>query len=230
MESRSSLDRCGAVAGVASVALLVAILMFVPALPAADEPIGRIARAASQDFGAIHVGAYLGALLGGAMLTFGAVVASHLRRSEGSGGGWWIVALRVIRPGFSIGAVSDLLNVLFVRAVRHGTAGDALWTAYGGDVVGFLQAVPYGVFMLGAGMSIRATGTFPRWTGFLALAAALLLVVGGGSLAGREVDGGPLVAPLMLGYLCMLAWILRASIGLWRFPRATNIDAVPSPA
>ena len=79
-------------------------------------------------------------------------------------------------------------------------------------------------------MGVRATGVLPRWTGFPALAAALLLVLGGGSIAGREVDGGPLVAPLMLGYLCMLVWILRASASLWRGPGAVTAEAAPSPA
>jgi hypothetical protein len=229
-ESRRSLDRAGAVAGVASVAILIAILMFVPALPAADEPIESIARAATDDSSALHLGAYLGALLGGAMLIFGSVVAARLRRAEGSDGGWWIVALAGMTTAVSIGAASDLLNVIFVRAVSHGATGEALWTAYGGDLVGFLQAAPYGIFMLGAGMGVRATGVLPRWTGFLALAAALLLFLGGGSIAGREVDGGPLVAPLMLGYLCMLVWILRASASLWRGPAAVTAEAVPSPA
>jgi hypothetical protein len=228
-KTRRSFDRAGAVAGVVSVALLVAILMFVPALPAADEPIRSIARAAADDSRVIHVGAYLGALLGGAMLMFGAVVAARLRRAEGSEGGWWIVALAGMTAAASIGAASDLLNVIFVRAVSHGATGEALWTAYGGDLAGFLQAVPYGIFMLGAGMGVRTTGALPRWTGFLALAAALLLVVGGGSIAGGEVDGGLLGAPLMLGYLGMLVWMLRASVSLWRGPGARNAEAVPSP-
>jgi hypothetical protein len=67
-------------------------------------------------------------------------------------------------------------------------------------------------------MGTRATGAFPTWSAFVALAAAALFVVGAGSVAGREVDGGPLVLPLMLGYLGLLAWICTASVVLWRRP------------
>lgn len=227
-ESTRSVDRAGAAAGVASVVLLVAIVMFIPALPAADEPIEGISRSAAENVSAIQFGAYLGALLGGAMLTFGAAAAARLRRADGRDGGWWIVALGGMTAAVAIGSASDLLNVVFVRAVSHGATGNELWTAYVGDLAGFLQAVPYGVFMLGIGMSIRVTGTFPRWTGFLGLAGALLLVAGGGSIAGREVDGGPLVAPLMLGYFCMLVVILRISVSLWRDATATAAEPVPS--
>jgi hypothetical protein len=196
--SARTLDRLGACAGFATVALLVAVLMFFPALPAADEPITSIAGEAARNANAILWGAYAGALLGAALLAFGAILSARLRVAEGAGGGWWILALAGVTAASCFGAVSDLMNVVFVRAVGHGLAGDGLWTAYGGDLVGFFQGAPLAVFLLGAGMGIRATGAFPRWTGIVALAASALFIVGTGSVAGREVDGGPLVFPLML--------------------------------
>ena len=62
------------------------------------------------------------------------------------------------------------------------------------------------------------------------LVTGTLLLVGAGSITGREVDGGPLVAPAMLGYLGMFAWILRASVALWRSDRIRVAEPVPASA
>jgi hypothetical protein len=225
--SAHSLDRLGAVAGVVAVALLIALMMFFPALPAADEPIADIAQAAADDKQMLLIADYLGLLMGGAWLLFGVAVADRLRRSD-SGGGWWIVALAGITASTAVGLLGNVFSIIFVRAVGHGLTGDGLWAVYSGDLVGFVQGIPLAIFMLGAGMGIRATRVFPRWTGVLALAAVPLLVVGVASVAGREVDGGPFVFPLMLAYLGMLVWTIPVCLVFWRRPAATRTELAPS--
>ena len=66
-----SFDRLGAAAGLGAVALLVALLMFFPALPAADEPVREIAQAAADDEQLLLAGDYVGAVMGGLWLLFG---------------------------------------------------------------------------------------------------------------------------------------------------------------
>lgn len=224
--SARSLDRLGAVAGCAAVALLIAILMAFPAPPAADEPIADIAQAAAADKQMLLIGDYLGVVMGGAWLLFGVAVAGRLRRSEPAGGGWWIVALAGITASAAIGLLGNLFDVVFVRAVGHGLTGDELWTVYFGDLVGFVQGIPLALFMLGVGMGTRATRAFPHWTSIVALIAVPLLVVGVASIAGREVNA-PFSFPLMLAYLGMLVWTIPVCLVLWR-PAAARAELAPS--
>ena len=212
-QNERTLDRVGAVAGGLAVVLLIAIIQFFPAVPAADESLATIVDATSGQSQTLLIEAYVGALAGGALLVFGAAIAARLCRA---GSVWWIVALSGMTAAVSFGFVGDLMSLVFVRAVGHGVTNDALWTAYGGDLAGFLQAVPYAVFMLGAGMGTRATGALPRWTGLVALGAAVLFVVGGASVAGREVDGAPFIYPLMLAYLGITIWTAAVSVAMWR--------------
>jgi len=225
-----SLDRLGAAAGAGAVALLVTLMMFFPSLPAADEPISTIARDAATSEQMLLVGDYVGLVMGGLWLLFGVAVACRLRRAESAGGGWWIVALAGITASAAVGLLGNLFSVMFVRAVGHGLDDEKLWTMYSGDLVAFVQAIPLALFMLGACLGGRATAVFPRWTEILALATVPLLVIGAGSVAGREVDGGPFIFPLMLAYLGMLVWTTAVCVVLWRGGRSAVPAVVPEPA
>jgi hypothetical protein len=227
-----ALDRVGAAAGLVAVALLVSLFTLLPAVPGPDEPIARIARSAAENDTAILLGAYVGALMAGALLVFGAAVAAALRRAEGAGGGWWLVALAGV-AATSVGIAGNVMAASFVRAVEHGVRGDALWVGYGGEhASGTLLAVPLAVFLLGAGIGARATGMLPRWLAWGALVVAATLVVGAASIAGNELDGGPLGVPLWLGYLALIVWIVATSVVLWRSgaSRRTAQEPAPTPA
>lgn len=214
--SDRTLDRLGAASGVAAVILLVALLNVFPALPAPDHPISEIARSASQHKDGLLAGAYAGAMLTGALLLFGACLAARLRRSEGSAGGWWLIALTGI-GGTAFGIVGNVLVMTFVRAVGHGSTGDALWIGYGADHwIGVLTAVPLAVFLFGVGLGARGSGALPRWLAWLALALAVVFVAGAGSVMGDEVDGGILGVVLFFGYLGLIVWIVGVSVSLWR--------------
>ena len=80
-----TLDRLGAASGVAAVVLLISLFTVFPALPAPNKSIAEIARSARQDADGLLLGAYVGTLLTGTLLVFGAVVAARLRRAEGAG-------------------------------------------------------------------------------------------------------------------------------------------------
>lgn len=229
MNDRSdrTLDRLGAAAGIAVALLFLVIVMLVPALPAPNRSIDQITRAATEEKSGILVGSYLGALLSGALLAFGASIAARLRRAEGASGGWWLLASVGI-AGTAVGLASDTAVVAFVRAVGHGVRGEALWTGYPSGPDGVQIAVPLAIFFLGAGLGARAVGALPRWLARLGVALAALFVVGAAGVTGDEVDGGILGLPLLLGYLGLLVWSIGASVFLWRSTNALVLSsAVP---
>jgi hypothetical protein len=229
--SNRTFDRVGAAAGFVSVALLLALFNVFPSIPAPSKGIDAIAGSAATDRGAHLLAAYVGTLLSGALVVFGAAVVTALRRSDVRGDGWWIVALAGITIVSAIGIVADALVIVLVRAVGHGLGGDSLWLAYGGDHwLGTLMGVPFGVFLLGAGMGSRATRVLPRWLSWSAIALAAALGAGAGSVTGDEVDGGPLGVVLLLGYVGVIVWMIGVSVVLWRRPALERVEVVPSPA
>jgi hypothetical protein len=214
--SDRTLDRLGAAAGIAAVVLLVSLFTVLPALPSPNKPISEIAHSATANRSGLLAAAYLGALLSGALLLFGAVLAARLRRAEGSAGGWWVIALSGI-AGSAFGIVGNVFSVVFVRAVEHGASGNELWVGYGADHwAGVLVGIPLAVFIAGAVLGARATRVVSRWLVFLGGAVAPLLAVGAGSVIGNEVDGGALGSVLLLGYVGLIVWIVGVSVSLWR--------------
>jgi hypothetical protein len=213
------LDRVGAVAGVAFIVLFVGIVALGSALPAPEHSMTEIERVAHARQDGILLGAYLGMLLTGALLVFGAVLAARQWRAEGSQGGWWLVALAGL-AGTAVGLVTDMTVITFVRAVEDGVSGDALWVGYPPGPDGFLIAVPLAVFLLGIGLGARTSGAVPGWLGWFGLVLAVLFVAGAGGVTGDRVDGGPLGAVLVLGYLGLLVWVAASSVVLWRSPAA----------
>jgi len=224
-------DRVGAGAGFVSVALLIALFNVFPSLPAPNKGVDAIAASAAADRGAHLLAAYVGTLLCGALVVFGAALAAALRRSDVRGEGWWIMALAGITVVSAIGIVADALVIVLVRAVGHGVGGDSLWLAYGGDHwLGTLMGVPFGVFLLAAGMGSRSARLLPPWLSWSAIAIAVAVVAGTASVTGDEVDGGPLGTVLLLGYVGLLAWMIGVSVVLWRRPARERLEAAPSPA
>lgn len=227
METRSdrTLDRVGAASGIAAMILLLALIMATPALRPPNHSMTEITRSARENADGILRGAYMGMLLSGALLLFGAAFAARLRRAEGSDGGWWLVALAGI-AGTAVGIVSDTFVITFVRAVGHGAGGNALWIGYPSGPDGVLIAVPLAVFLLGAGLGARASCMLPRWLAWLAVALAAMFVVGAGGVMGDEVDGGILGAGLVLGYAGLVVWIVGSSVTMLRRPASLQ----PAPA
>ena len=225
------LDRVGAAAGIAAVALLLALFTVFPAIPAPNKGIASIARSATTDRDAHLLAAYVGTLMGGALVVFGVAVAAGVRRSDARGDGWWILALAGITVAGAIGIVADALVIVLVRAVGHGVGGDALWLAYGGDHwLGALMGVPIGIFLLGVGMGSRATRLLPRWLSWSSIVLAAAFTLGAGSVTGDEVDGGPLGPVLFFGYLGLLVWIVGVSVALWRRDPGARVEVAPTPA
>jgi hypothetical protein len=152
---------------------------------------------------------------------FGSAVAARLRRSEPEGG-WWLLALVGVAAS-AVGLVTDMLVLTFVRAVGHGVRGEPLWLGYPAGADGLILAIPLAVFFLGAGLGIRLGGGLSRRLGWFALGLSALFVLGGASVLGDEVDGGPLGVPLFLGFVGLLLWTAWASVSLWRTPRGGTV-------
>jgi hypothetical protein len=230
-ESSRTLDRAGGAVGIAAVGLLLALFTAFPSIPAPNKPVADIASTAAADRGSLLLAAYVGTLLSGALIVFGAAVAARMRRSEPAGDGWWIVALAGITAAGAIGFVSDALVIVLVRAVGHGVSGDALWLAYGGDHwIGTLTGVPLMVFLAATALGSRTSGQLPAWLTWSALLLAIAFGTGAGSVTGDEVDGGPLGIVLFVAYLGLLVWIVAVSVVLLRRPRVEDPAVIPVPA
>jgi hypothetical protein len=226
-ESNLSIERVAALAGFAFVLLFVGIVTLSPGLPAPQHSIAQIARSAQDDRQAILFGTYLGALLTGALLVFGAGVVARLWRTEGGAGGWWLVALSGL-AGTCVTLETSSTLVTFVRAVGHGVAGNVLWIGYPSGPEGVDIAVPLAVFLLGVGLGARSSVALPRWLAWFALALSAMFVIGAAGVTGDEVDGGVLGMFLFLGYVGMLVWIVGGGIVLWREPRVVRARAAAS--
>lgn len=229
-EPGRTLDRVGGAVGIAAVGLLLALFTVFPSIPAPDRPVADIASAAA-DRGQLLLAAYVGTLLSGALIVFGAAVAARMRRSEPGRDGWWIVALAGITAAGAIGFVSDALVIVLIRAVGHGVSGEVLWLAYGGDHwIGTLTGVPLMVFLGGTALGSRTSGQLPTWLTWSALVLAIAFGMGAGSVTGDEVDGGPLGIVLFVAYLGLLVWIVAVSVVLLRRPRLEDPVLSPIPA
>jgi hypothetical protein len=217
-ESFGTLNRVGAVAGLAFVALFVGIIMFSPHLPAPEHSIVEIAQTAQDSRTGILIGVYLSLLLTGALVIFGAVVVARLWRSDAGATGWWIVAL----AGLAVAAVPDDSVARFVRATQHGAAGNALWVGYPMSPDGVVMAVPLAVFLLGVG-GAKASDALPRWLSWFALGLSALFATGAAGVAFDEF-GGPLGPALFVGYLGLFVWAISVSVVLWRGPLAAPLS------
>jgi len=222
--SSTSFERFGAVAGLVSVALLVALVMFLPSLPAPDRTMGQIAGKAGSNSTGLLLGAYLGALMSGTLVVFGTAIVARLRRTGDADEGWWLLALAGMIAS-SVGIAGNALDVMFVRAVGHRTPHDALWVGYGGGHwVTVLMGIPLAIFVFGAAMGVREAATLPRWLARLGIGAAAMLLAGAASVVGDEVDGGVLGLALLIGYLGFIVWVAGASVSILRRERT------PAPA
>jgi hypothetical protein len=228
-ESSGTLDRVAAVAGIAFVVLFAAIIMVVPHLAAPEHSMAEIEQSARDNRQGILFGTYLAALLTGALLVFGAGVVARLWRMEREAGGWWVVALTGV-AGTAVGLVTGSVLVGFVRAVGHGVAGNVLWIGYPAGPDGVDIAIPLAVFLLGAGLGGRASGALARWQAWFAVVLSSLFVVGAAGVTGNEVDGGPLGALLLLGYLGLLVWTVGVSFAMWRRPTKVRVTTASSVA
>jgi hypothetical protein len=207
------LDRIGAAAGFMFVLLFVGVIMFAPHLPAPQHSMDEIARTADGDRTGILVAVYLGFLLTGALLVFGAVVVARLWRSDVGAEGWWIVAL----AGLTVSGVPDDTVARFVRAIQHGATGDSLWVGYPVSPDGVLMAIPLAVFLVGIGGAM-AGDVLPRWLSWFACVLAATFVVGAAGVAFDEF-GGPVGPALFVGFVGFFIWTISVSVVLWRSPR-----------
>jgi len=214
-DRHSAFDRVGAVAGLVAVVLLLALFTVFPTLPAPNHSLEDIVRRADENRTGLLLAAYVGALVTCALIVFGTALALRVRRSAPADDGWWVLAVAAVAAS-SVGLAGNGLEIMFVRAVGHGVRGDALWVGYGADHwLTTLAAVPLAVFIF-AIVRGGADRVQPRWLVRLGGVVAALLLVGAASVAGGEVDGGPLGIVLLLGYVGLIVWVGGASVAILR--------------
>jgi hypothetical protein len=208
-------DRWAAVAGLVFTALVVASI-FTPVTPSTNSPAEDIAAQLARDRTAHHLSLLLGFLADVAFLVFLAGLWSRLRRWEGPAG---MFAALVLTAGAAVVALMLVSGGLQLALVQYASGGQPDRTALPAlaalnDWVGG-AIVPASVAMfLGAAVAILTTRALPRWLGWLAAAAALLLLI---SLAGifQTTPGEGVVGIAgFSGFLLFLVWVLATSVVL----------------
>jgi F0F1-type ATP synthase membrane subunit a len=221
MSRTHSLDRIGAVAGVAYVAIFLVLMNFLPAVPIPTKSVDTIASDTARHSSGILWAAYGTNLMVLALLVFGTTLAARL--AHHGEGDWSLLAL-VGTAATSVYLVDNGV-VSFVRAVGHGVRGDALWSAYPSGPDGVVLAIPMGLLLLAVGLGGRG-GAFPSPLCVIALALAAAFVLGGAGVAGSEVDGGAFGTLMVLGFLASWPWAIAVSVHLWRHPvRVSAVSA-----
>jgi len=126
------------------------------------------------------------------------------------GAGLVVIALELVGDGFEAGAALDASTKADPSAVRGLMEGS--FPMYG--AIGLVMSA---LLLASAGFAIFGTGVLPKWTGWVAYAAAAAnLAVAPSILGGTDLTGfytAPGYAP-SIGQAAMIIWFLIASISM----------------
>jgi hypothetical protein len=188
------LPRLGAVSGAVSVALIFGLAT------------------TGSDARMVITGELIGLLL---LIPFLGYLWSVLREAEGPGG--WLSA-----TAFGAGLVGVTMKLASIApgwAARDYGDATAIHKALErtNEVSFIAQMLPDGVMLAAVAILTLTTAALPRWLGWLAAAAAPLLVANGMFL---DADFGP-------AFLLFLLWTLLASVVLTIRPRGVRAPAEP---
>jgi hypothetical protein len=204
-------ERIGAICGIVFV-VLVLISFFTPSTPAIDDPIGEAIAEIADDETGILLGIYVGGLSAIAFLPFLGALWRLLRRRDAAG---------VVSAALLAGGIITVAGVLaaggvgaaLVEAVDEGYGNEAVSALIALDNTLFLGTVfSFAAFYAAAGVAILLHGGLPRWLGWVAVAIAIVMVVGMLGLFSESDDGGALGVLVFIGLLVGLAWTLATSI------------------
>jgi hypothetical protein len=208
-------ERVGALSGILFFAAVVASF-FTPETPDADDPTAEIARSIADDRTAHLLGVYLQGIASLLFLVFVGALWSRLRRAEADRGPSVLVALGGVGSALII-LVSSGVFLAHIEAADEGREPAAVRALFELDeivfiVIGWASAA----FYAGVARSSLATGSLPRWLGWIAAALAVVFVVAFLGVFSESDEGGVLGAIFFIGLLVNFLWILAASILMLR--------------
>jgi hypothetical protein len=221
----SSWQRLGAVSGILFFALVIASF-FTPETPDEDDPTAEIASSLADDRTGHLVGAYIGGLAALLFLVFVVALWSRLRAAEVDRGPSTLVALGGVGSTVIILIANGAFFAL-VDAAEAGREPDAIRALFELDQTLFLGiGWTSAAFYLGAAVSSLATGSLPRWLGWIAAVLVVVFVVGFAGIFSESDQGGALGTIFFIGLAVNFLWILAVSIVMLR---STPTEARPTP-
>jgi Domain of unknown function (DUF4386) len=221
----SRLIRVGAVAGVAGLVLLIVANVQLGTPPKATDSASRVASFLADERGRVLLFVALFAVAYILLVTFGAALRQALRAAgDGSampdltyGATLWINAMGLVAlattgaaayrsPGLSAGTARALFDV---------------------TNIGFaLLGAPFAVLLASASLSGMGTRWFPRWVGWLGIAAGALNVAKVLTLFPRSGAFTPNGDASLLFVAPIWVWTIAVAVVLWR--RAGSTVGLPT--
>jgi hypothetical protein len=208
-------QRVGAVSGIVFF-VLVLTSFFTPDTPDEDDPTAEIVSSIADDRSGHLAGVYIGGVASLLFLVFVGALWSRLRAAEIDRGPSILVVLGGVGTTTIILLANSVLFAL-VDAADAGREPDAIRALFELDQTLFLGVGwTSAAFYLGVALSSLATGSLPRWLGWVAAVLALLFVVGFLGIFSEDDEGGALGALFFIGLLVNFLWILATSIVMLR--------------
>jgi hypothetical protein len=218
-------QRIGAVSGILFFALVIASF-FTPETPDEDDPTAEIVSSFADDRTGHLVGVYIGGIASLLFLVFVATLWSRLRAAEAERGPSILVALGGVGSAVLV-LIANAVLLALVDAADQGREPEAVRALFELDLVVFLGlGWTSAAFYVGVALSSLATGSLPRWLGWIAAALAAAFIVGFLGIFSEDDEGGVLGVVFFIALLVNFLWILATSIVMLRTkPAATPIGS-----
>jgi hypothetical protein len=226
------------VAGIAGLVFVVALLVSTFALtpsgmPKVNDTALKWASFVSDHRGRLQVSTYVGGIGFVGLLFFSAALSNVFARIEGLLRGPSTLIVVGGASTVAVAALGGVLNaVLYFRTTPSSDLGVVRALVDGQSLAFTILAFPLAVLLAGGGISTLRNGVLPRWTGWLAIVAAIVSLVGGGTMAthGTFSEKGVFGGFEFGSFILLLVWVLASAVVLLvRGFRASETDA-PTPA
>src|SRR2546423_2108674 len=212
--------RLGAAAGFSFIVLTVVGDVLAGSMPSTDDSGAKIASFFEDHHHAVVAGAVLTGIGAPLFLAFASAMALRLRAAGPGLASAVFFAWAVV--GVTLGVVSD---ALYGALARVGPQGDTSLAKGIYTVDGFVAAKSF--WFATAAILAAAWGSrrvLAEWYGWLSLAAAILVAIGGLSLRSKGVFA-PLGGMSGISFPALLVWVLATCVVLWREPVPTAVAA-----
>lgn len=208
-------QRVGALSGILFFATVVTSF-FTPETPDEDDPTTEIASSFADDRSGHLFGVYVGGVASLLFLVFVTALWSRLRAAEADRGASTLVLLGGVGTATIILVANAVLFAL-IEASDANREPDAIRALFELDQSVFLGiGWTSAAFYLGVAFSSLATGSLPRWLGWIAAVLAVTFVVGFLGIFSESDEGGVLGAIFFIGLLVNFLWILATSVVMLR--------------
>jgi hypothetical protein len=209
--------RLGAAAGVGFIVLTMIGDALAGSMPSTDDSAAKIATFFQDHHRAVVSGAVLTGIAAPLFLAFASALALRLRAAGPGLAPAVFFAWAVV--GVALGVVAD---ALYGALARIGSPSLAK-TVYSVD--GFVTAKSF--WFATAAILAAAWGSrrmLAQWYGWLSLAAAILVAIGGLSLRTKGFFA-PLGGMSGISFLALLIWVVATCVVLWREPVPAAVPA-----